>query len=79
MKAREGKFIKDSWERRKFIKKENRGGQREERGKSLPRSDRPNAGLTGIPAALCHYPALSPTHSAGSATNRIPGLSFALA
>jgi hypothetical protein len=59
MKGPEGKFIKDWPEKRKFIKKENGGGQREERGKALPRSDRPNAGLTRIPAATGHWPAFS--------------------
>jgi hypothetical protein len=78
MKAWEGEFLKDSRKRQKFIKKENGGGQREERGKALSRSDRPNAGLTGIPAAPCRSLALSPILTAGSAFNRIPGFSFAL-
>ena len=75
----EGEFLKDWPGKRKFIKKENGGGQREERGKALSRSGERNAGHLLIPAAPCLHLAISPNHSAGSAFNRIPGFSYALA
>ena len=49
------------------------------KGRAISRSGERNAGHSSIPAALCLYLALSPNHSAGSAFNRIPGLSFTLA
>jgi hypothetical protein len=53
--------------------------QVENRGDAPPRSGRQNAGHLLIPAALRLHLALSPILTAGSAFNRIPGFSFALA
>jgi hypothetical protein len=50
MEAREGEFIKDSRKRQKFIKKENRGGQREERGNRFSGVNPQTLASSSVPA-----------------------------